>query len=103
MNDDIAAAAYLLYTEHSWTVGRISALFGVSNERISHVITGRTYRHITGGINASRRSREATEYRVTIIEMRLGQRWTYQRIADELGITRQAVYKLIKNHKIGAK
>lgn len=103
MNTDIAAAAYLLYTEHQWPVSRISALFNVSNERISHVITGRTYRRVTGGVNASRHSREATEYRITVIEVRLQQNWTYQKIADELGITRQAVYKLIKTYKIGAK
>jgi predicted transcriptional regulator len=104
LKPDTVAAIRLLYSsDEEWTVGRIADALGVSGETVSKIITGRTWKEITGGVNISRRT-AATALHLTVIEARMSQGVTnYQKIADELGITRQAVGKLVRKHGIGGR
>lgn len=101
LNERKVRAILLLYRVDNWTASELAELFGVSLEAISKVITGRTWVSVTGGKNVSRHRRDTT-YRIEYIRGRLDQGCNNQGIiARELGITRQAVGQLIKNHIAG--
>ena len=90
-----------LYTEKNWGAIELAELFGVSDKTVGHIINGRTWKSITGGINISRYGRN-TEFNCSYISERLEQGCTnYQTIANELGITRQAVGQLIRTKNLG--
>lgn len=104
LTPDTVRAIRLLYTaDDEWTVGRIADALGTSSETVSKIITGRTWKEVTGGRNISRRSASSAYHRA-LIEARISQGVTnYQTIADELGISRQAVGKLVRRHGIGGR
>lgn len=89
-----------LYDE-GWELPELAARYGVSVPTASRVVTGKTWSEVTGGRNISRQGR-VTEYRCAHIEARLDQGCrNYSIIGRELGITRQAVRKLIVNKGLG--
>lgn len=84
-----------------WELPALADRYGVSTPTVSRVLTGKTWGHVTGGRNVSRNGK-VTEYRCAHIEARLDQGCrNYSIIASELGITRQAVAKLIRNKGLG--
>ena len=77
--------------------------YGVTRATVSRIITGHTWTHITGGVNRSRAG-QATECRVAYIESRLRDGCRSPAIIGrELGISRQAVSKLIKTRGLGGR
>lgn len=95
-----ARAVMILYREELWSTAELATLFGVSVEAISKIVTGRTWKEATGGVNISRHRRQ-TGYRLAHIQARLDQGCTSNSIiAKELGISRQAVAQLIKKHDL---
>lgn len=75
--------------------------YGVTRSTVSRIITGQTWQEVTGGKNRSRVGQTA-EYRAAYIQARLEQGCrNYKTIADELGVTRQAVAKMVKKKGLG--
>jgi plasmid maintenance system antidote protein VapI len=92
-----------LYEIDGWEIPELARRYGVSVSTVSRIITGKTWKEITGGRNRSRAGNN-TAYRVSHIEARLEQGCTSPtRIAKELGISRQAVAKLIRSHNLESK
>lgn len=89
-----------LYAE-GWTLGPLAQRYEVSMATVSRVLTGKIWTDVTGGRNVSRTGRD-TEARVAYIEARLQQGCrNHAKIAEELGISRQAVAKLISTRNLG--
>ena len=74
----------------------LEVLYGLSQSTVSRIITGRIWKGVTGGVNRSRAGEE-TDSRMEYVSARIDQGCTNKSlIAEELGITRQSVEKLIK-------
>ena len=87
--------------DDGWELPALADRYDVSTPTVSRVLTGKTWAHVTGGRNVSRQGR-ITDYRAAYIEARLDQGCrNYSIIGRELGITRQAVRKLIVNKGLG--
>lgn len=87
--------------DHGCEIPELAARYEVSSSTVSRVLTGKTYGEITGGRNVSRKG-HVTRYRCAHIETRLDQGCrNLTLIGAELGISRQAVAKLIKNKGLG--
>jgi len=88
--------------EDGWHIAALAERFHVSQATVSRIITGKTWTRITGGKNRSRAG-QTTAYRVAHIEARLEQGCrSHSVIAGELGISRQAVAKLINTRNLKA-
>lgn len=69
--------------------------YGVTRSTVSRIITGQTWAEVTGGRNRSRAG-QVSQYRAAWVAARIEQGCrNYQLIAQELGITRQAVAKIV--------
>lgn len=87
-----------LYTEERWELPALARRYGVTVPTVSRVVTGKTWTEITGGRNVSRAG-ERARYRRAYVLGRLDQGCTnHAVIANELGISRQAVRKIIDTH-----
>lgn len=77
----------------------VAAEFDVSAATVSRIITGKIWTSVTGGVNRSRHGEE-TAYRLAHVQSRIDQGCRNKAIiAAELGISRQAVDKIIRtNH-----
>lgn len=79
----------------------LAARYGTSEVHVSRIVRGQAWKSVTGGQNRSVRDR-TTEYRRAYIESRFDQGCRKpQIIAAELGITRQAVNKIVARYNIG--
>lgn len=88
--------------EKGWEIGALAERYGVSRPTVSRVLTGITWAEVTGGRNVSRAGK-LTQYRCAYIEARLDQGCrNLSLIAADLGISRQAVSKLVKNKGLGS-
>src|SRR5690606_26272380 len=86
--------------EDGWSLPALAVRYGVSVSTVSRIVTGKTWTDITGGRNRSRAG-QTTEYRVAHISARLEQGCrSTSGIAKELGISRQAVSKLIDSRNL---
>lgn len=84
-----------------WQIAALAERFHVSPATVSRIITGKTWTGVTGGKNRSRAG-QTTAYRAAHIEARLEQGCrSHSVIAGELGISRQAVAKLINTRGLG--
>ena len=82
--------------EAGWELAELADRYEVSVSAVSRVVTGKRWVEVTGGGNISRTGK-ASEYRWAYIEERLEQSWrNYSAIGRELGISRQAVRKLVR-------
>lgn len=89
--------------DDGWSLPALSARYGVSVSTVSRIITGKTWGSVTGGRNRSRAG-QTTDYRAAHIATRLEQGCrSHSVIAVELGISRQAVAKLIRTRNLEAK
>lgn len=87
--------------EQGWDLPPLAEKYGVTVATVSRIITGKIWQDVTGGINRSRAGK-ITEFRVNYIAARLDQGCrNLSIIADELGVSRQAVSSLIKRRNIG--
>lgn len=94
-------AILCLYENCEWTTAELAEVFGVSTAAIHRAVTGKAWPDITHGQNISR-VRKDTEFRCAVIEARLEQGVrNYRAIAEELGISRQAVSKLVRTKGLG--
>lgn len=86
-----------------WEPPALAARYGVSPSTVSRIITGKTWTSVTGGKNRSRAG-QTTAYRAAHIAARLEQGCrSHSVIAAELGISRQAVAKLINTRDLEVK
>lgn len=90
LTEDQVRAIWELYQIGGWQHRPLAALFGTSVSTVSKIVTGRVWKHVTGGESISR-YREDSQYRDVHIATRLAQGGTYTQIGRELGISRQAV------------
>lgn len=87
--------------EEGWELPALAERYHVSPSTVSRIITGKTWTEITEGKNRSRTGK-LTEYRCAHISARLEQGCrSYSVIGRELGISRQAVAKLITTKGLG--
>lgn len=79
----------------------LAVRYATSQVHVSRIVRGEAWTSVTGGVNRSRRDK-TTEYRRAYIESRFEQGCKNpQMIGRELGISRQAVNKIIKRYSIG--
>jgi DNA-directed RNA polymerase specialized sigma24 family protein len=97
LTEDQVRAIWQLHQIGGWKHRQLAAMFGTSIGSVSKIVTGRTWRHITGGHSVSRYGVES-EYRDAHIAARLAQGVSsYTRIGRELGISRQAVSQRVRH------
>ncbi|WP_225731076.1 MULTISPECIES: hypothetical protein [unclassified Nocardia] len=85
-----------LHVRQRRSPAEIAAAFDIDPSSVSQILHGKTYQHITGG-KILTLPRAETSYRRAVAEYRLATEpgLTRARIARDLGITRQAVGKLL--------
>lgn len=92
-----------LYENEGWSTTALAKRYKIAPATVSRIITGKTWVHVTGGRNRSRKGAR-TAYHVAHISARMEQGVTSPSVlADELGISRQAVSKLIHTKRLGAR
>ncbi|MFF5037083.1 hypothetical protein [Nocardia salmonicida] len=84
-----------LHVQEQLSATAISELTSVSAASVSLILVGRSYLHVTGGINVSR-ARRLTGYRRAVLQWRRAQDPSVSlgTVAAELGISRQGVHNL---------
>lgn len=87
-----------LYEQDGASVGSIARRYDKTEPTISRIITGKTWSTVTGGLNRSRAGKLAAYRRnYTLARWEQGCR-NAARIAEELGISRQAVIKIVNKY-----